>query len=219
MRPLAGPWLSVSISPALRSGHKGHALGPFTATAQMLGSICYGWGQRSPVNFWFHSIHQLYGHGASYTCRGSRGDTAHLTAWLAPFTLLLIGGQRIPRLLHHLKTNYQEDRDVVSDEGKVTGWMNDEMNTEIWTIDDFETDVRTETETSFLVKLNIVYVYVGNYRVQTCTRWLFRLLWYLCPETVNSFHNFLSIPIRNSEEWKKNVHKPSFGSLFGHPGV
>lgn len=42
------------------------------------------------------------------------------------------GGQRITLLLHHFKTNYQEDRDVVNDEGK-SDWMS-EWRDEQWEI-------------------------------------------------------------------------------------
>lgn len=140
MRPLAGPWLSVSISPALRSGHKGHALGPFTATAQMLGSICYGWGQRSPVNFWFHSIHQLYGHGASYTCRGSRGDTAHLTG---PIYSPADRGSEDPSASTSLKNELSRGQRCGERWGKsdwMNEWWDEHRNMDYWWFRDWRED-------------------------------------------------------------------------------
>lgn len=189
MRPLAGPWLSVSISPALRSGHKGHTLGPFTATAQMLGSICYSWGQRSPVNFWFHSIHQLYGHGASgrIHMQGITGGHGSSDCLTGPLHSPADRGSEDSSAFTSLKNELSRGQRcgewwVKSD------WMNEwcDEHWEIWIIDSLETEARTETEMSFLVKLiNILYVYVGNYRVQTCIRWLIRLPWCLYTETVN----------------------------------
>lgn len=84
-------------------------------------------------------------HQDAYACRGSRGDTTHL----------LIRGQRITLLLYRLKTNYQEDRDALSDAGKVTGCVDDEMNSEKYglLLIYIETVARTKTNIDFLVKL------------------------------------------------------------------
>lgn len=151
MRPLAGPWLSVSISPALRSGHKGHALGPFTATAQMLGSIFYGWGQRSPVNLWFHSIHQLYGHGASgrrhmQGITGGHGSSDCLTGPLHSPADRGVRGSLCFYITLRLITKRTEMWWMMR--GKVTGWVNDEMSSEKY---DFETEARTKTEMSVCI--------------------------------------------------------------------